>query len=160
MPYLVRHAHAGDKRAWTGPDRLRPLSAPGRREAHGLLVQLRDYRITRILSSPAVRCLETVEPLARRRGLPVEAAEVIGSIPSTLLALLLDPAADEAVVCSHGELIGAALKRLVGSNLDPGGELVWPKGRPGCSRWTAVGSSMAGICRRFVSTTPRPATTR
>jgi phosphohistidine phosphatase SixA len=162
MPYLVRHAHAGDKRAWTGPDRLRPLSAPGRREAHGLLVQLRDDRITRILCRPAVRCLETVEPLARRRGLPVEAAEVLrgDADPAMLVALLLDPAADEAVVCSHGELIGAALKRLVGSDLDPGGELVWPKGRPGCSRWTAVGSSMAGICRRFVSTTPRPATTR
>ena len=50
-------------------------------------------------------------------------------MPPTLVALLLDPAADEAVVCSHGELIGAALKRLVGSDLDPGGELVWPKGR-------------------------------
>jgi hypothetical protein len=24
MPYLVRHAHAGDKHTWTGPDRLRP----------------------------------------------------------------------------------------------------------------------------------------
>jgi broad specificity phosphatase PhoE len=92
MPYLVRHAHAGDKRAWTGPDRLRPLSAPGRREAHGVLVQLRDYPITRILSRPAVRCLQTVEPLARRRGLPVEAAEVLGvdADPATLVALLLD----------------------------------------------------------------------
>jgi hypothetical protein len=34
-------------------------------------------------------------------------------MPPTLVALLLDPAADEAVVCSHGELIGAALKRLL-----------------------------------------------
>ena len=69
MPYLVRHAHAGDKRAWLGPDAVRPLSTPGRREAHGLLTRLRDHPITRILSSPAVRCLQTVEPLARRRGL-------------------------------------------------------------------------------------------
>jgi hypothetical protein len=43
MPYLVCHAHAGDKHAWAGPDR--PLSEPGRREAHGLLTQLRDYPI-------------------------------------------------------------------------------------------------------------------
>jgi phosphohistidine phosphatase SixA len=78
MPYLVRHAHAGDKRAWTGPDRLRPLSGSGRREAHGLLVQLRPYPVVRILSSPAVRCVQTVEPLAQRRGLPVERAEVLG----------------------------------------------------------------------------------
>jgi 8-oxo-dGTP diphosphatase len=74
----VRHAHAGDKHAWVGPDTLRSLSEPGRREAHGLLTQLRDYPITRILSSPAVRCLQTIEPLAQRRGLPIEPAQVLG----------------------------------------------------------------------------------
>jgi hypothetical protein len=68
MPYLVRHAHVGDKRAWAGPDVLWPLPEPGRREAHGLLTQLRDYLVTRVLSSPAVRCLQTVQPLAARRG--------------------------------------------------------------------------------------------
>jgi broad specificity phosphatase PhoE len=127
MPYLVRHAHAGDRRAWTGPDGLRPLSAPGRREARGLLTQLRDYRITRILSSPAVRCLETVEPLARRRGLTVEPTDLLGvdADPAALVDLLLDPAAGDAVLCSHGELIGAALTRLVGHDDDA---LGWPKG--------------------------------
>jgi broad specificity phosphatase PhoE len=130
MPYLVRHAHAGDKRAWAGPDRLRPLSGPGRREAHGLLTQLRDYPITRILSSPAVRCLQTVEPLARRRGLPVEPDQILGvdADPAALVALVLDPAVGEAVLCSHGELIGAVLERLVGHDLDDDVELIWPKG--------------------------------
>jgi phosphohistidine phosphatase SixA len=71
MPYLVRHAHASDKHAWTGPDRLRPLSEPGRREAHGVLTQLRDYPITRILSSPAARCLQTVEPLPSAAASPL-----------------------------------------------------------------------------------------
>jgi len=128
--YLVRHAHAGDKGAWTGPDALRPLSDPGRREAHGLLTQLRDYPITRIVSSPAVRCLQTVEPLAQRRGLPVEPADTLGveADPAGLADLLLDPAADETVLCSHGELIGAALTRLLEPNLADVGELTWPKG--------------------------------
>ncbi len=75
MPYLVRHAHAGDKRYWTGPDLERPPSETGHREAHGLLTRLRDYDITRILRSPAVRCLQTVEPVAARRGLPRETIE-------------------------------------------------------------------------------------
>jgi broad specificity phosphatase PhoE len=74
----VRHAHAGDKRNWTGPDLERPLSGTGRREAHGLLTRLRDYDITRILSSPTVRRLQTVEPLAARRGLTLETTEVLG----------------------------------------------------------------------------------
>jgi phosphohistidine phosphatase SixA len=130
MPYLVRHAHAGDKRAWGGPDGLRPLSDAGHREAHGLLVQLRDYPIARIVSSPATRCLQTVEPLAQRRALPVECAEVLGTDgdPDTLLALLLDPAAGDAVLCSHGELIGTVLERLAGRGLASGGQPSWPKG--------------------------------
>jgi broad specificity phosphatase PhoE len=129
MPYLVRHAHAGAKHAWTGPDSLRPLSGPGRREAHGLLTQLRDYQIARILSSPTVRCLQSVEPLARRRGLAVESVDRLGveADPAGLVALLLDPVFAGAVVCSHGELIGAALERLVGRDVDAG-RLIWPKG--------------------------------
>jgi phosphohistidine phosphatase SixA len=78
MPYLVRHAHAGDKRAWQSPDSLRPLSAAGRQEAHGLLTRLRDHPISRILSSPAVRCQQTVRPLAERRDLRVETADALG----------------------------------------------------------------------------------
>jgi broad specificity phosphatase PhoE len=130
MPYLVRHAHADDKHAWAGPDRLRPLSEAGRREAHGLSTQLRDYRITWILSSPATRCLQTVEPLAHRRGLPVEPAQVLGvdADSGELVTLLLDPAVGAAVLCSHGELIGAILERVGGHDLDDETELAWPKG--------------------------------
>jgi phosphohistidine phosphatase SixA len=129
MPYLLRHAHAGNKRAWQGPDRLRPLSGAGHREANGLLTQLRDYPITRIVSSPTVRCLQTVEPLALRRGLRVERADALAvdADPDGLVALLLDPAASEAVLCSHGELIGAVLNRLVAPDQDDD-SLTWPKG--------------------------------
>ena len=127
MPYLVRHAHAGDKRNWTGPDLERPLSETGRREAHGLLTRLRDYDITRILSSPAVRCLQTVEPVAARRGLTLETIAVlgVGGEPAGLLELLLDPGAGEFLVCSHGELIGRVLCQLIGRELQADS---WPKG--------------------------------
>jgi phosphohistidine phosphatase SixA len=127
MPYLSRHAHAGDKHAWTGPDLARPLSEAGRREAHGLLTQLHDFPIDRILSSPAVRCLQTVQPLAARRGLTTETSETIGveGDPAALEALLVDPGARELLVCSHGELIGTMLRRLVGAELTADN---WPKG--------------------------------
>jgi phosphohistidine phosphatase SixA len=129
MPFLLRHAHAGNKRAWAGPDSARPLSTVGRQEAHGVLTQLGDYPLSRILSSPTVRCLQTVEPLAQSRGLRVESADVLGvdADLTDLVALLLDPAAAEAVLCSHGELIGAALIWLVGEGFE-GDSLSWPKG--------------------------------
>ena len=43
--------------------------------------------------------------------------------PEALLALLVDPSADKLVLCSHGELIGTVLERLVGRALDTGGQL-------------------------------------
>src|SRR4029450_1646377 len=69
--YLVRHAHAGTKATWPGPDLARPLSAQGRKEAPGLIAQLGAEPLGRILSSPAKRCLQTVQPLAERLGPPV-----------------------------------------------------------------------------------------
>jgi phosphohistidine phosphatase SixA len=78
MVCLVRHAHAGDKHQWPGPDEDRPLSVPGHREAHGLLARLRHYPITRILTSPALRCVQTVEPLSRRRAVPIEVVDALG----------------------------------------------------------------------------------
>jgi len=65
MLVVVRHADAGDKQSWEGPDALRPLSPAGHRQAEGLVIRMEDYPVERILCSPTVRCLQTVEPLAR-----------------------------------------------------------------------------------------------
>ena len=77
MVCLIRHAHAGDKHQWPGRDHDRPLSVPGQHEAHGLLVRLRGYPISRILASPAVRCAQTVEPLSQRRAVPIELVDAL-----------------------------------------------------------------------------------
>ena len=75
--YLVRHAKAGSRKAWTGDDELRPLSKAGRAQARALAKRLAADGITRIFSSPYVRCRQTVEPLAERSGVPVEASEAL-----------------------------------------------------------------------------------
>jgi broad specificity phosphatase PhoE len=77
------------------------------------------YPIARIVSSPSVRCLQTVEPAD---------ALAVDADPAALAALLLNPVAHEAVLCSHGELIGAVLIRLVRPDLADAGQLTWPKG--------------------------------
>jgi hypothetical protein len=59
---LVRHADAGDQHRWQGPDSLRPLSPAGLAEAAGLVIGLDDYPIGRILTSPTLRCQQTVQP--------------------------------------------------------------------------------------------------
>jgi broad specificity phosphatase PhoE len=130
MLMVVRHADAGDKRSWTGLDRQRPLSATGRRQADGLVVRLEDYPVERILSSPTLRCLDTVWPLARDRFLEVEPVAALGVDGGLdpLLAMLLDEELRNAVLCTHGETIGLLVARLVEDGLDVGGPLQWPKG--------------------------------
>jgi phosphohistidine phosphatase SixA len=130
MILLVRHAHAGDKYRWEGPDSLRPLSAAGQGEAAGLLVRLEDYPLERILSSPTVRCQQTVQALAHDRYLRVECLPELGvdADLEVVLALLGDLQAQNAVVCTHGEVIGQVLARLVLDGLAVDQPLVWPKG--------------------------------
>jgi broad specificity phosphatase PhoE len=130
MLLLVRHAHAGDKRHWQGPDILRPLSAVGQAEAAGLLVRLEDYPIGCILSSPTVRCQQTVQPLALDRLLGIEALPALGVAAdlAVVLGLLGGLWGQDAVVCTHGEVIGQVLVCLVTDGLVVDQPLAWPKG--------------------------------
>ena len=114
---LVRHARAGDRDAWEGDDRLRPLDKKGRKQAEGLVELLADYPIERLVSSQYLRCTQTFEPLAAARGLEVEqAAELAeGSTREDVLRLLDSLENDTVAICTHGdvveELIGDGMKK-------------------------------------------------
>jgi len=112
MAYLVRHGRAGKRSEWEGDDRLRPLDERGVRQAQALVAQLDDRNVERILSSPYVRCVQTVEPLARERGLPLEEEEALAEGAGVGAALHLLRGSGEAVVASvHGDLAEALLGR-------------------------------------------------
>jgi 8-oxo-dGTP diphosphatase len=130
MLLLVRHAHAGDKATWRGLDALRPLSSTGHAEAMGLLVRLRSCPVERILSSPALRCVQTIEPLARERGLPVERSDALDrdADAAELLDLVRGPLRRGTVLCTHGESLGRLLPTLVAGGLSVSAPLQWPKG--------------------------------
>jgi 8-oxo-dGTP diphosphatase len=119
---LIRHADAGERDRWTGDDRLRPVTRRGMRQAQALVEQMREMTITRMLSSPYVRCVQTVEPLAAARGLAVEPtddlAEGAGHRP---LRRLLGEAGD-AALCTHGDVLQDFLEWLDrrGVDLDGG----------------------------------------
>jgi 8-oxo-dGTP diphosphatase len=128
--YLVRHAHAGSKRNWQGPDQARPLSAQGRKEALGLIERLGGRPLGRLLSSPAERCLQTVEPLADRLRHPVETSEILG-VDGTgpgVLELLTSPALSDAILCTHGEVIGKVFDELQAAGIELTDPPRWPKG--------------------------------
>jgi phosphohistidine phosphatase SixA len=129
MVYLVRHAHAGSQKRWSGPDHDRPLSVRGQEQAGRLPEALRDYPVASILSSPTVRCLDTVIPLGHHRGVQVEPVSCLGvQVPvERLLELVLDPSLHAAVLCGHGEQIRGVL-RLLAESVRFGGPLRLEKG--------------------------------
>lgn len=104
--FLVRHAKAGDRERWTRPDHLRPLTKSGRRQAKGLVGLLDAEDVKRVRTSPYVRCIETVEPLAEHRGITVEHHDALaeGAPVSAALALLEQPTGGE-VWCTHGDVV-------------------------------------------------------
>ncbi|SET64313.1 NUDIX hydrolase [Geodermatophilus poikilotrophus] len=119
---LVRHAKAGSKSDWDGPDELRPLDARGRRQAARLAAVLPLFRPVELLSAERVRCRETLEPLADRLGrgidpLPPLGEEEFAADPQAALGAverLLGPRGEPgvAVVCSQGGAIPSVLAAL------------------------------------------------
>jgi 8-oxo-(d)GTP phosphatase len=104
-PILVRHASAGDRETWAADDRERPLDERGRRQAFELVARLEPFAIEEIRTSPAVRCLQTVEPLAAARGLPLLVDDELSEdAEGDTAAYLRALAGRDVVVCGHGGL--------------------------------------------------------
>jgi broad specificity phosphatase PhoE len=145
--YLVRHAKAGSRARWEEPDHLRPLTKPGRRQADALVELFAGAPFARLVSSPYVRCVQTLEPLAAARDLAVdvaaELAEGAGADAALELALSL-AAAGPAALCTHGDVMQLGVMTLAASGvpLVDGGPFDCAKG----STWIleVAGGSFAG----------------
>lgn len=127
--YLVRHAKAGDRERWTEDDRLRPLTSKGRRQGEALIALFADRAVDRILSSPFVRCVQTVRPLALARRLPVEETDLLaeGAHLAPAMSFLRDMAG-AVVLCGHGDLIPAVVEHLAERGMTMTDPPTWKKG--------------------------------
>lgn len=128
--YIVRHADAGDRARGGRPDEERPLSERGWRQARGLAEQLADVGITRLVSSPFRRCVETLTPLADKLGLTVEVDERLGEGQGATGPLQLAEELQDApaALCSHGDVIPDVLEALVRRGTKLKDEPRWQKG--------------------------------
>jgi 8-oxo-dGTP diphosphatase len=109
--YLLRHARAGRRSAWKGDDELRPLSKVGQRQADGIVDVLGPVDIEQILSSPYVRCVETVEPIADARNLEIDVVDELreGAPLEDALRLVEKVSGEPTVLCTHGDIVEALL---------------------------------------------------
>lgn len=119
--YVVRHAKAGDRDEWKGDDRLRPLTKAGHRQAEALAEALQNEQIDRILSSPYVRCVQTVEPLATKLKLPVEPRKDLeeGAGGDSVIRLIERFKGHDIVLCTHGDVTEELVERLIERGLVP-----------------------------------------
>ena len=111
--YLVRHAKAGERRLWEGDDLHRPLSPKGWKQAEMLASRLASLDVSMLYSSPYVRCVQTLEPLANRLDREVEIDARLSEDEQFEPVLeMLAEVPDGAVMCSHGDMIPAAIGAL------------------------------------------------
>ena len=75
--YVVRHAKAGSRSAWRRPTTCARSPSPGASRPPRLADAAHHAGITRILSSPYVRCRQTVEPLGEQIRLAVDLSDAL-----------------------------------------------------------------------------------
>jgi 8-oxo-dGTP diphosphatase len=127
--FFVRHAKAWSRDDWHVDDDLRPLTTKGTRQAEGIAATFADRPVVDVLSSPTVRCVRTVEPLARRRGLEVRTVDWLR--PGTATAVTRAEALSlpgPAVLSSHREVIPDLVRGFAEDGMSVDGPLTWKKG--------------------------------
>lgn len=124
---LIRHARAANRERWEGDDRDRPLTRAGWRQAEGLTGLLAGQASSRILSSPYLRCHQTVEPLAAARGLPIEDVAVLAEGSSVPAVLDLITRVGDAAMCTHADVVQDLVDHLLSERVPLQGEPLWQK---------------------------------
>jgi len=128
--YVVRHAKAGGREEWSGDDRLRPLTKKGFKQADELVDVFKKIDVSDIFSSAYLRCVQTVEPLARARRAEVKHSPSLeeGHGLEGLGEFLTDRSLGDAVLSTHGDIVWELLEDLVAREIIRPGEGGFAKG--------------------------------
>lgn len=115
----LRHAKALPRSEWDGADAARPLTERGRRQADSIVGPLRAFGARKIVTSDAVRCVQTVKPLAKaldRKPVKTEAIsqdaweDGVSDLRSVVGRRVR--AGKPAVICSHGPVLPGILSEI------------------------------------------------
>ena len=122
MIFIVRHAHAGNRSGWSGPDHKRPISPKGIKQTRLLTQYLVKKGATQIFTSPYLRCIQTVAPLAHAINTHyIDLPELAEGAPPEGAAALVRTAKDGTVICSHGDVLAGLVGHLAahGAPINP-----------------------------------------
>ena len=98
----------------TAPTGTGPSARPAGARPHGLAALLADPRITRIVTSPYLRCHQTVAPLGERLAVPIETSDLLseGTMVRDALRVVEKMSDRPTVLCTHGDVVGELLDHL------------------------------------------------
>jgi 8-oxo-dGTP diphosphatase len=146
--YIVRHAKAGSRSHWSGDDRKRPLNKKGEKQAQELVDLYAEFPITAIHSSPYLRCVQTVEPLARARNLHVIQSTDLqeGRGITGLYIFFNDEEADHVVLATHGDIMWELVEELTSRRVLPAFREEFSKG----STWVVDVEGGAPVRARYI----------
>jgi len=146
--YVLRHAKAGSRSHWTGDDHQRPLSKKGLKQAEALVAELEPFPVAAIFSSPFVRCVQTVEPLARAHRMEIQKSPSLAEGHGLAGAMLYmgDPNLDHAMLSTHGDIVWELVEELVKRHVIKPGEGGFEKG----STWIVVMDNGSPVRARYI----------
>jgi len=165
---LLRHAKAMAKSSWKHSDAVRPLDDSGRFDAKTLADVLACFAPRpRLISSSAVRCADTLRPLAELTGEKVreerllyvhdQSSRIVPADPGIDVAALIREviaSGEPTVICAHREnlpaLQEAALAALAGH---PGAEIPATE-IPGGPSGSVAGGAIAELPSEWDNTLP------
>ncbi|MDY3048398.1 MAG: NUDIX hydrolase [Rothia sp. (in: high G+C Gram-positive bacteria)] len=117
---LVRHAKAKPRGSWAGAEGERSLAATGKRQALALGRLLKAWSPERVISSPWVRCMQTVYPYAKGSALPIKEKRALTEAHHArspkqarkVFESLFEKKDRSVVLCTHRPLLPTALQVL------------------------------------------------
>ena len=123
---VLRHGKAVPRGSWDGPDWTRPLQPRGIEQSRNIAPAIAAWSPTGLISSTAVRCLETIEPVATLTGLPFtgsagisqdayeDGTDRVRKIVKNRLAKR-----QAVLLCSHGPVIPEIIDEVAGATNTP-----------------------------------------
>ncbi|MCU1576303.1 MAG: mismatch repair protein MutT [Leifsonia sp.] len=115
----LRHGKATAPTSWSGPDATRPLTERGVQQSATNVATIEAWRPLKIITSPAVRCVATVAPLAAATGIkPKQESNLSqdawedGSANVREVVGKRVRKRTSAVLCSHGPVLPEILREV------------------------------------------------
>ncbi|MFN8052143.1 MAG: phosphoglycerate mutase family protein [Acidimicrobiales bacterium] len=146
--WIVRHGRAVRRRTWEGPADRRPLDAMGRRQADALAAMLALDPPEAIMTSPAVRCRETVVPLHHASSVPIRLERTLQppTKPAAVVELL-GRLADRTLLCTHGEVMTPLLAALRAAGVEVADDLRDVELLQSGATWELDLTALSLVCR-------------